>query len=92
MDVKKKSCAACGELEECNLELAWAQLQQAVEDGCELCTVVKAGVLSFVPDAAEIADQLILSVDVSLIVSIVGKDKNQPMVVEFYTILGAPSV
>jgi len=92
MDVKKKSCVACGELEECNLELAWAQLQQAVEDGCELCTVVKAGVLSFVPDAAEIADQLILSVDVSLIVSIVGKDKNQPMVVEFYTILGAPSV
>src|SRR5437016_1269060 len=82
MDAKKRPCPACGQLEECNLELSWAQLEWGAGNGCGLCFVLKAGLLGFVPDAAEKADRLALSVDVSLFVSLFGEDKKQLMVVE----------
>jgi len=92
MDAGKELCSACGQLEEGNVELTWALLELAVGNGCGLCSILKAGVSDFVPDAEEKVDRLALSVDVSLLVGVFEKNKEQLMVVEFYTLPGAPSV
>ncbi|KAK1828054.1 heterokaryon incompatibility protein-domain-containing protein [Podospora conica] len=89
---KKASCPACRELEECNLEIPYALLRQGIQDGCELCDILHRGVSEFVNDGElEAIDSLVLSVDISLLVTVKGKTPKDPPVVEFYTLLGSPS-
>lgn len=88
MEEKRSSCPACGELEECNLEIPYALLSQSIQNGCKLCDILRQGVSGFIDGELDTIDSLILSVDITLLVTVTGKTLKNPPVVEFYTLPG----
>lgn len=88
MEEKRSSCPACGELDECNLEIPYALLSQSIQNGCKLCDILRQGVSGFIDGELDTIDSLILSVDITLLVTVTGKTLKNPPVVEFYTLPG----
>jgi len=88
MEDKNASCPACGELEECNLEIPYALLTQSIKDGCRVCEILHRGISEFLVGDVEDIESLVLSVDISLLVTIKGKALQDPPMVEFFTLRG----
>ena len=81
------TCEVCGNLDACHTEISAAALVQSAAGGCRACSILKDGVFNLVEDFEQIA-KLQLVVDMSLFVYLLGEQKEQLGVVEFYTLPG----
>lgn len=88
MEDKIAWCPACGELEECNLEIPYALLIRSIKDGCKVCAILHRGVSEFLVGDVEDIESLVLSVDISLLVTVKGRAMEKTPLVEFYTLPG----
>lgn len=78
------ACAVCWELQEYHLDIPFSSLRE----GCQACQLLKAGVTSVLGEDIPQVKKLTVSVDISLFVTALDSERDQLMVVEFFTLRG----